>query len=132
MLKADLVVRKIVLDVGTRLVERSPVGDPTYWKSEPPAGYVGGRFRANWQYGDSVMPGGTLKDVDPSGASTIGKLTGKVEIHASGKLHYLVNNLPYAHRLENGWSRQAPFGMVNLTFIEFKPIVRAASRALSL
>ena len=39
--RAHLVVRKIVIDVGTSLVMKSPVGDPTYWIMEPPPGYVG-------------------------------------------------------------------------------------------
>ena len=31
---------------------------------------------------------------------------------------YIQNNLPYANRLENGWSNQAPAGMVALTIAE--------------
>ncbi|NBT33816.1 MAG: hypothetical protein EBT13_18445 [Rhodobacteraceae bacterium] len=31
---------------------------------------------------------------------------------------YIQNNLPYANRLENGWSGQAPQGMVALTVAE--------------
>ncbi len=49
---ADLVVRKVVLDIGTRVVLRSPVGDPDLWEGKAPKGYVGGRFRGNWQYGN--------------------------------------------------------------------------------
>ena len=128
--KADAICRKIVLDVGTSLVLKSPVGDASYWQEAPPPGYVGGRFRGNWQYGDNEIPSGQLDTIDPSGAETISIVASSVKINASGKLHYLINNLPYALRLEDGWSRQAPSGMVALTVKEFKPVVSAAARAL--
>jgi len=128
--KADRVVRKIVLDVGTRLVMKSPVGDADYWKYPPPAGYVGGRFRGNWQYGDNQIPSGELSAIDANGGATVSAINNNLKPDASGKLHYLVNNLPYAKRLEEGWSRQAPQGMVGLTVIEFLPIVSAAAKAM--
>jgi hypothetical protein len=129
--KADLVVRKIVLDVGTALVMKSPVGDASYWTSPPPPGYVGGRFRANWQYGDNEIPNGQLSAIDVNGGATIGAINNSLKPNATGKLHYLVNNLPYAQRLEDGWSRQCPpNGMVGLTVKEFRPIVSAAAKAL--
>jgi len=33
---ADLVTRKVVLDIGTSLVEKTPVGDASYWQSPLP------------------------------------------------------------------------------------------------
>lgn len=36
------------------------------------------------------------------------------------------NNLPYAQRLEDGWSDQAPIGMVKVTVAEFQSIVKKA------
>lgn len=35
---------------------------------------------------------------------------------------YLQNNLPYALRLENGWSRQAPSGVLAMTVAELEQI----------
>lgn len=127
--KIDAVTRKIVLDVGTSVVLKSPVGDPTHWQFKAPPGYVGGRFRGNWQYGLTIADG-TTETIDPSGQATIGAIFAKVDINASGKHHYLVNRLPYGPRLEHGWSRQAPAGMVQITVVEFKPIVRAAVTAI--
>jgi hypothetical protein len=129
--KADAVVRKIVLDIGTSLVFKSPVGDTTHWKHPAPPGYVGGRFRANWQYGNE-LPTSTLAAIDPSGAATVGKLFSSVQIKAAGKLHFLVNRLPYGPALEEGHSRQAPHGMVGLTVIEFQPIVERAAIEINL
>lgn len=126
--KANAVVREIVLAVDRSLVEKSPVGDPVYWKSPAPPGYVGGRFRANWQYGETI-PEGELWNpiVGPFPPSN----TIEVEAQAGGKTHYLVNNLPYAQALEDGHSaRQAPAGVVGITVLEFEPIVKAASETI--
>jgi len=123
------VVRKIVLDVGTRIVMRSPVGDASHWQSPPPKGYVGGRFRSNWLYGEGVMPQGTLLSIDPKGNATVARLVAGVKPDAAGKVHWLVNSLPYAQRLEYGWSkRQAPAGMVGVTVVEYQSIVRNAAQ----
>jgi len=129
--KADVnmatAVRKTVMEIGARLVEKTPVGDATLWKSPPPKGYVGGRAKANWQYGFNSAPPGDLPDIDPSGAVSIQSISGVFEQPVAG-IHYLTNNLPYAQRLEDGWSTQAPYGMVGLTLIEAPQIVEEAAR----
>lgn len=129
--RVNAIVRKIVIDVGTSVVLKSPVGDANYWKSPAPAGYVGGRFRGNWQYGLGAINPATSEKTDASGQSTISAIVGKVDETPAGQVHYITNSLPYADRLENGWSRQAPNGMVNLTALEFQPIVDAAAKAIS-
>lgn len=123
----DLVVRKVVLDLGTSVVFRSPVGDPSTWAGPAPAGYTGGRFRANWQYGEMTMPSGVVDATDPSGSKTIGKLVSMVKEGAAGKVHFLANNLPYAERIETGWSKQAPAGVVGLAVREFVAVVERAA-----
>lgn len=126
--KADLVTKKIIFDIGTSLVIKSPVGDPRFWKSKAPPGYVGGRFRANWQYGENTINKITTDAKDKSGQSTINRLQASVGQRALGKVHYITNSLPYAIPLENGHSwRQAPNGMVQVTILEFDPIVRQAA-----
>lgn len=127
---SDKVVRKIVFDVGTALVMKSPVGDASYWTYPAPPGYVGGRFRANWQYGEGSFDASVTENVDPSGALFMRELSGISE-KAAGKVHYLTNSLPYGPRLEEGYSRQAPQGFRRLTILEFQPIVAAAARALN-
>jgi hypothetical protein len=125
--RANQCVRKIVLDVGTRLVERSPVGDATYWKHPAPKGYVGGRFRGSWDYGVGTEPSGA-DTIDASGETSIGRITDGMPEQALGQVHYIINALPYAERIENGWSRQAPQGVVGLTVIELGGIVDAAAQ----
>lgn len=125
---ADRVVKKIVFDIGTKIVMRSPVGDGLLWKSPPPAGYVGGRFRANWQYGYGSIPSGDLPGIDKTGATSTLRIAAGVKNVPAAGIHYLVNNLPYAKRLEEGWSTQAPSGMVALTAMEFQSICREAAQ----
>jgi hypothetical protein len=126
----DAVVRKIVLDISTRVVMRSPVGDPSHWSNPAPKGYTGGHFRANWQYAAGLVPQGVLPTIDKSGRVSIERVRKGLEAlagHAYGKVHWLTNNLPYAMRLETGWSRQAPQGMVGLVVREFQSVVRKAA-----
>ena len=40
----------------------------------------------------------------------------------------IYNNLPYMERLENGWSKQAPAGMVRVTLTEFERKLKQAAR----
>lgn len=147
--KCQLIVSKIVLDVGTRVVEKSPVGNPDLWAGWNPGGvsknenhwlvkagfvhegYVGGRFRANWQYGRGAANTGTSEEVDASGQVSINRFVEGSGEKPAGHVHYITNSLPYAIPLENGHSsKQAPQGMVGLTVLEFQPIVKAAAAAV--
>jgi hypothetical protein len=109
--KADAAVRTVVLEVWRRLTIRSPVDT--------------GRFRANWSYGygsaptGAAKPGGTSRS--PAPAAPLPKIAQGIGVH------YLVNNLPYAQRLEYGWSKKAPAGMVRITAVEFVGIVDDAA-----
>lgn len=131
--KADDAVHGIVgttvAEIARRLDERSPVGDATYWKSKPPKGYVGGRFRGNWQLGVDSVPSGETGRIDPSGSATRGAIIAEIPTDAAGKIYWIANNVPYAQRIEDGHSRQAPAGLVGLTAIEFPSIVDRAVEA---
>lgn len=135
----DSVSRKIVIETGRRLVMRSPVGDANLWLTKvngayvdfltyksAPAGYVGGRFRGNWQHGFNAKPSGEI-DVQGKGtaAVSIRAITKGATANGAG-VHFISNNLPYAQAIENGHSTQAPQGVVALTVVEFDSIVRQA------
>lgn len=170
--KIDRVVRKVVIDLGTGIIELSPVGNPELWAANAHAvrynadvanynadlrtdpanltkagrlrrglklhdsvkfdagmGYVGGHFIANWQYGLDAMPANVLDVIDrsPDGAETSSALAANVAgSPGSGHVHYIVNRVPYGPRLEDGWSTQAPAGMVGLTALRFNAIVENA------
>jgi len=128
--RADDAVGNIVVRIAAELDKRSPVGDATYWKNPPPAGYIGGHFRANWQLGVGAMPMGEIPGVDRTGEKTLGRIMAEIPEQAAGKVYYIANNAPYAQRLEHGWSRQAPQGLVGLTVTMFQDIVRDAVEAL--
>lgn len=100
--------QKITLDVFNNVIRLSPVDT--------------GRFRGNWQPAVGVAPAGELQALDPSGATVRTKIAGVVGTVEAGDVIYMVNNLPYADRLEDGYSRQAPAGMVKLTVQRFQPI----------
>lgn len=131
--KADgnmaLATKKILIDIGTRVVERTPVGDPTLWSGPAPKGYVGGRARGSWQYSINVPEAKDTGAIDPVGGSTIAAITSK--INPIPAIHYISSSLPYMQALENGWSSQAPAGMVGLVAVEFSSIVDIAVRSSS-
>lgn len=92
-------------------------------------GYVGGRFRANWQFQIATPAAGEVDAVDSSGNKTLGVIQAGIQTLKLGDTAYLVNNLPYAIPLEYGHSSQAPAGMVGTTVAEFQQIVLEAVEA---
>lgn len=129
---ADKIVRYALMTVDGRLVQRSPVGDASYWKNPPPPGYTGGRFRGAWQASQWApndsggMDRTATKDggnIDKDGSATIAAHAGIISNAKAGDVYYLYNSLPYAQRIEEGWSRQAPLGLVMITAIEWNNIV---------
>lgn len=85
-----------------------------------------GRFRSNWQVGINSEPRDEVKHI----TKTAGGVTRRegVVIRRVNPLQgpitvYIVNNLPYAKRLNEGWSDQAPAGWVDA-------IVRRAKQRL--
>ncbi len=113
----NLVIRKIALDLFTRVIMKSPV--------------LTGRFRGNWQIAIGSIPSGTLEIDDKGGTATISKVTATTLGLVAGQVITLVNNLTYAQSLEFGHSRQAPNGMVRLTLLEYPQVVRTAASAVS-
>lgn len=108
--RADDVVRETVLEIGERLIERSPVAT--------------GRFRSNWAYGLGGPSSVTTEATD--GTAVLGLEA--MPADAAGRLHVISNSLPYALALEYGASDQAPQGMVGVTALEFPSIVEAAAK----
>lgn len=106
--KLDLAVRKIALELFSRVILKTPVDT--------------GRARANWQVSIGALPNGTLQLEDKTGQATISAATARTAGVEAGDVIYLSNNLPYAERLEDGYSLQAPAGMVALSVQEFQAI----------
>lgn len=114
--KMERAARKITLDAFSSVIMMSPVDS--------------GRFRGNWQTANGSAPNGTIEAVDPSGNVVIAKIQGVTAGMDIGDVIYMANNLPYAQRLEDGYSGQAPNGMVKLTVQRFQPIAQAVIRQI--
>ena len=114
--RADLVVRKVALDLFSKVVLKTPVDT--------------GRARGHWTAGVNHAPAGLTGRLDKSGAGAIAGIAATVSTARAGDSIYLANNLPYIVRLEYGHSKQAPAGMVRTTIDEFQAAVnRAAAEA---
>lgn len=95
---ADEIVRKVALAADQTIAMATPVDT--------------GRARANWQVGIGAAPGGTVEySGGGAGAASyaIGAAQSVVTTYKGqpGGI-WLVNNLPYIQRLNEGWSAQAP------------------------
>lgn len=100
--KADLVVRKVAIELQTSMIEKSPVDT--------------GRFRSNWACGIGAV---NTSIANQAGADAKGQTATALQGWKPGQTIYLSNSLPYARRLEFGWSQQAPSGMVRLSVQEY-------------
>ena len=103
--KQELVVKKVMIEAFSKVVKKSPVDT--------------GRFRGAWIASVGSYSRSPGDAVDKSGDSTIRKIKQDVLGMDISQRCYLVNALPYAIRIENGWSHtQAPQGVVKLTLAE--------------
>jgi len=95
--------------------------------------YVGGRFRGNWQVSFNTAITENIERIDPKGSAS--KSAGAALIQtftAEVGTIWMMNNLPYGPRLEyEGWSSQAPAGMVQVSVTEAQTFVNNAVSELS-
>lgn len=114
--RTDTVIRKVGAEVLRSVVLKSPVDT--------------GRFRANWvvSYGPTTT---TVTGLDPSGIEAINRGLRLIQLMNPGQDElWISNSLPYARRLEYGWSGQAPAGMVRITLAQFRGFMSRAVREL--
>ena len=91
-----------------------------------------GRFRGNW-YTTNATPSASVdySKLDKSGNSAIKGAEKVVLSSEDWDTFLLTNNLPYAERLEFGYSNQASQGMVRTNVARFKSLLeREAKKAL--
>lgn len=111
--KLDALPGKVALELLASMVLRSPVDT--------------GRFRSNWK----VSVGSV--DTDASavpGCEAYGLAVPLLANCLPGQSIFITNSLPYARRLEYGWSQQSPQGMVRLTIVEFPQFIQKALKAI--
>jgi hypothetical protein len=122
----DDATKRATFGVFSATVERSPVGQPALWKdpTNAPAGYVGGRFRANWNFSVGAPDESITESTDKGRGA---REAARALSTSAGSVVYFTNGLPYAKRLEyEAWSTQAPAGMVRVSAAEFDEYVRKA------
>ncbi len=139
----DANVRAITFKLFSGIIMATPV--------DPGGGYterVGGLARGNWQTTTGSPAVGTIERIDPTGSLAIQEVLARQG--GAGKRTYLTNDLPqidvleyglfplpvkkgtrlkgggYEIRSEEGFSRQAPAGMVRVTMARISEIVRDA------
>lgn len=89
-----------------------------------------GRLRGNWQTTINSPATAAIGRTDPSGAAVMAEAV--ANLGSLTDVVWFTNNLPYAERIEyDGWSRQAPEGMVRKHVAMWRRIVEAKARAFS-
>ena len=111
--RATDVVRKVAIELLSSVVLKSPVDT--------------GRFCGNWNVAYGGIDYSTDGTEDKNGSATIYRGASRIlSNNLPGVTIYITNSLPYAHRLEDGYSKQAPNGMVRLSVVEFNQFVQRA------
>jgi hypothetical protein len=127
----DLVIQSASIELFGNVIKTTPVGNPSLWKSPAPKGYVGGRLRGNWFCSLNVPSNAATDMKDKAGQRTVGAMATIVaKFEGEGSI-FLTNNLPYAERVEYGWSKQAPHGMVRTNISIFKDALRQKANEVS-
>lgn len=125
---ATRMLRGTLFRISGDIIKGTPVGNPTLWKNPPPPGYVGGSLRGAWQASVGA-PNTVVKNTkDDDGAATIADMSNMVFKWVPGEVFYLTNPLPYALRVEYGWSTQRPQGMVRVAVMQAQKILDGLSK----
>ena len=104
------VFKLAAIEMVNYVITASPVGAPELWKYPvKPESYTPGRFRSNWILTKSKPSNRTTETIRPEGA-IIQEYSARILGEYSDK-YILANNLPYAQRIDNGWSTQAHNGV---------------------
>ncbi len=114
--------KRILSEVLTQVVQRTPVGNRKRWKRNIeraqrglpplPKGYVGGHARKNWQVTLNRRPTTTVRGQEASEGPTIRRGLRTITQIDKPMIGYVSNLLPYMQRLEDGWSQSAGKGTI--------------------
>lgn len=113
--RMERLLRAAVLETDSRLKQASPVDT--------------GRFRASWQVGENAAPGGVKPEGSYGGTPALDRIGYSQE--RMGNVYSVHNNLPYAERLAQGWSGQAPAGWVQGVAKDVQGFVRINAARIS-
>lgn len=105
----ETVMRSVSLKLFSAIIKASPVDT--------------GRFRGNWQTTGVTPATGLIAGVDPTGNKAVNSAATFITNAPGWDTFTLTNNLPYAERLEYGWSKQAPTGIVRVNVVRFQQLI---------
>lgn len=105
----EKVMRQVSIKLFSAIIKASPVDT--------------GRFRMNWMASGGTPAPGITDATDKSGNKATGNATSFVLNASDWREFTLTNNLPYAQRLEYGWSQQAPQGFVRVNVSRFQQLI---------
>lgn len=111
----DFIMQEATKRVSNSLVRLSPVDE--------------GEFVADWDVSLSGWPSDTEQPDDPGKTKTRKRLQDVLKRLRYGMAAFFENNDPVAVRLEFGYSKQAPQGVVRLTTRKWRGFVKGAGRA---
>lgn len=104
------IIRKSVFDLTNSIIMDTPVDT--------------GRARGNWFVSFDNPINSELDNLDKNGTSTISKAQSKIINNPIPQVYWIQNNLPYILRLEYGWSKQSPAGMVRRNILRFNQFLK--------
>lgn len=105
----EKVMRQVSIKLFSAIIKASPVDT--------------GRFRMNWMASGGTPASRVTDATDKSGNTATGNATSFVLNASDWREFTLTNNLPYAQRLEYGWSQQAPAGVVRTNVSRFQQLI---------
>lgn len=105
----ETVMRQVSIKLFSAIIKGSPVDT--------------GRFRMNWQTSGATPSSGNVAGVDATGNKAVNSATTFIGNTPAWQELTLTNNLPYAQRLEYGWSKQAPTGVVRVNVLRFQQLI---------
>lgn len=110
--KHGLFVQRYVMELQSAVIEKTPVDT--------------GMLHWNWFIGNGLINTTTEEHQGTNRSGAIARNNRVIEsIKVNGQVIYLSNSLPYAYRIEyEGWSNQAPAGMLRISLIESESIAR--------
>lgn len=120
--QSEEAVRGTLFQLFSNVIRRTPVGNPSIWKSGPRRGYIGGTLRNSWYCTIGSPSSARVRGPNSAGQDSIQSLSALTSMDF-GETVYLTNNAPYAQRVEFGWSRQAPAGMVRISLAELNRVI---------
>lgn len=119
--QSTAVVKKVVLEMFTRVMKRTPVDT--------------GNARVNWEIGvneikSTVATAAAIEGENQVSAQALLAGLSELSTFKAGQTVYITNNVEYIGHLESGHSKQAPAGMVAITVREFQDIVQSVAAGI--